>query len=612
MIYFKIRFLIKLILFFCFNYSNEHDCNINCSPDTAVNNTFYFNQVIKCFANNTYDTTSLPTLQSRDIRPFTVTYSFTLIDMLELNSEGGMVLLISLYFKWTDYNRCWDKANLPLESVSVPLIKDQTDYIWFPKFELLNARSSDSAFIVPNERTETRLYSDGTIKMFLNLRIEAQCNVTLYLFPFDTQLCRLYFQLSQYIDQSSIELKFDQNNYFDPKMHYLNSEWLWPSNITTNVRNYSLYINNVFLNGTSTGNTINNADWAQGFEVDITIQRDSTYYQFFILIPLFLLDIIMLFVVFIPLDHDKRVDVCITCVLGYTFILIVMASLIPRTHTIPIIVFQIVALLLLSTYNTIMVVIILALKERGNKAKEHKEALRDLLEICKAIKKLKENDQTPSNNIKAKRYKEEVASLDLIRELKPQDRCSNFLQAFCCYFTRKPPNKKISKNDNDTNEKKFKENNNELYDAFKRVEKDSLNKWLMFGNIEIGYWILKILCINLCSIPCFWYPKFVRSSKIESNENKTKDNKNDETQLCVDDCLCCCCAPLETDTQDPKTQKTFAKECKEALTKYHHKSWNNIAKRLNIIWDLTSLLLLLVIIAVTFIFWFGNVLPTST
>ena len=624
MIYLKILCLIKLILILYFNYSSELDCNINCSPDTTVNNTFYFNQVIKCFANNTYDTTSLPTLQSREIRPFTVTYSISLIDVLELNSDGNIVLLIQLYFKWTDYNRCWDKANLPIESVSVPLIKDQTDSIWFPQFELLNARSSDSAFIVPNERTQTRIYNDGTIKMLLNLRIEALCNITLYLFPFDTQRCSLHFQLSQYIDQSSIKLKFDQNSNFYPKINYLNSEWFWPSKITTTVRNYSLFINEVSLNETFIGIT---SDWAQGFEAVITIQRDPTYYQLFILIPMFLVDIIMLFVVFNPLDNDKRVDVCIACLLGYIYSLIVIASLIPRTHTIPIIVLQIVALLLLSTYNTIMVVIILALKTRGNTAKKHENVLSELLEICKAMKELKKENQTPSDNIIAERYKEEINSLDRIREPKSPDCCRNFLEALCFCFTRKKPKKKtnstkdppqpLSENDNNTRKQKFNEDDNELYDAFKKVKNDSVNKWLkMFGVMEIGYWVvLKILCINLCCIPCFWYPKWARCSKTKSNENETNDNKNDDPQPCIKDCLCCCCDPLKTQTQDSQTQKmnpTFAEECEDALTQCHHKIWNNIAKRLNIFWELTSLLLLITIIAVSFILWFTNVFQTGT
>ena len=78
-------FLIKLIVicFYC-NYSFGIDCNIDCSLNLSVSYTFYFNHVINCFDSNTYDIYSLPLLQSRDIRPFIIYYSLTVINVIEL------------------------------------------------------------------------------------------------------------------------------------------------------------------------------------------------------------------------------------------------------------------------------------------------------------------------------------------------------------------------------------------------------------------------------------------------------------------------------------------------------------------------------------------------
>ena len=200
MLHFELLLLPIILFLFLFKYSNGLDCNINCSSNLTVNNKLYFNNVLNCFDNNNYDTKliSLPMLQSKDNSPFKIYYSFTLIDMLEFSSDGAMTLIIQLFIKWIDYNHCWDESIFPIELVSVPLINNQNKHIWFPKFELLNSRSGDIAFIVPNDKTEARIYSNGTVEMFLNTQIEAQCKVNLYLFPFDTQLCSLYFQLAQY------------------------------------------------------------------------------------------------------------------------------------------------------------------------------------------------------------------------------------------------------------------------------------------------------------------------------------------------------------------------------------------------------------------------------
>ena len=484
--------------------------------------------------------------------------------------------MIQLFIKWNDYNRCWNTTILPIDYVSLPLINNPNNNIWFPKFELLNARNGDTAFIVPNDNTETRIFNNGTIEMFLNKQIEAQCKMNLYLFPFDTQKCRLYFQLAQFVDQSFIQLQFDENSYVDPLINYQNSEWNGPLEIQYADMNYPLYISGVYPNGTSKGmNTMHKySNWAQGFVVQITLERDSTYYQMFLIIPLCLLNIIMLFVVFMPLDQDKRVDVCITCVLGYTFILIVMSTLIPRTHTVPIIVFQIVALLLLATYNTIMVIIIIALKMKATKAKEHKKAFSELLENCKSIWKIKHPKILPaektasvqvrdskttnenanlanvankintneSNSDKdTKRYEEEVKCLDISRLESPQSRCENFLEVILCCF--KSQNKKKLELDN------------ELYIAFDKVEKDSPKNWLkLFGVIEIGFWVLKILFLNLCCIPCFLYYKRkspqVAPKPIQSDTNEQEN----ERQPWIEDCLCCCCANLENQTSQTSEQ----------------------------------------------------------
>ena len=402
------------------------------------------------------------------------------------------------------------------------------------------------------------------------------------------------------------------------------------------MKTYSLNKNQIFSNGTAKTDAISVQDWAQGFQVNITWERDSTYYQMFILIPMFLLDIIMLFVVFIPLDHDKRVDTCITCVLGYIFILIVMSNLIPRTHKIPIIVFQTVALLLLATFNTIMVVVILAFKEKAKKAKVHKQALKDLYENCKALEKIYKSKKNLDDK-DALRYEEEWRCLDDDDKRKqgPTDRCNNFCKSlFFCFKSHKE-----------------KELDNELYDAYDKVKKDSPKAWLRwFGVINIGYWFLKIFFVNFCCIPCFWYPRriLVRNSQVspqpqevssQAGPNDPKVNPNNpnpdniiptQTQPIEDDCLCCCSLQPKTKSYDketvvedflcgcsfhseedlsmhqPKKNPNFSEECEKVLRDYHERSWNRIANKLNVCWVITSLFFLVGIIVITFIFWFGK------
>ena len=127
------------------------------------------------------------------------------------------------------------------------------------------------------------------------------------------------------------------------------------------------------------------------------------------------------------------------------------------------------------------------------------------------------------------RYIEEIEWLNKNKQRGQKNRCNNFCKAVCFCFK--------SQKIND-----FENYENELSDAYYKVVKDSPKHWLkLFGVIEAGYWLLKVTFVNICCIPCFWYPK---RSKVSPQDNNQKNHP------IIDDCLCCCCAE-----QPPKGKK---------------------------------------------------------
>ena len=87
---------------------------------------FYFNRtnfnvvakLAACIKAHPYEITQLPILV-RETGVFTITYAFTIVDLLDLRNDGSLKFSSIFFLNWKDEFRTWNLSEMPCEAIYV-------------------------------------------------------------------------------------------------------------------------------------------------------------------------------------------------------------------------------------------------------------------------------------------------------------------------------------------------------------------------------------------------------------------------------------------------------------------------------------------------------------
>uniref|UniRef100_A0A1I8I4U5 Neur_chan_LBD domain-containing protein n=1 Tax=Macrostomum lignano TaxID=282301 RepID=A0A1I8I4U5_9PLAT len=105
------------------------------------------------------------------------------LDESELLEWSGWVLVV-----WQDLRLAWNDSD-----GNVPQLKMTRGQIWIPDVGFWNAKEIEFMDLRNAKFSDTTVFTNGTVSLYVHTVIRFPCQIDMYLFPFDTQTCKLEF-----------------------------------------------------------------------------------------------------------------------------------------------------------------------------------------------------------------------------------------------------------------------------------------------------------------------------------------------------------------------------------------------------------------------------------
>ncbi|CAL2038661.1 unnamed protein product [Caenorhabditis brenneri] len=241
-------------------------------------------------------------------------YYLKLVEVQEPEEKVSVVMELMEY--WYDARLSW---NTSLYQNTTSFYTRQAR-VWSPTLtafgvnDIVDFRDQDNRMVC--------IDNFGFLWDYISVRISANCQMDVSLFPFDTQTCQIQFCLPIFYRMQVEILSEIYQGIMDDKIFKTmgNSEWKL-TNLTNRVEVLKYNDN------------MGNMDLAI---FEITIRRNPLYYIYMIVFPSFVINFVSIVGVFLnEADKMSRLNVGLTNIMTMTFILGVMADKIPRTGNIP-------------------------------------------------------------------------------------------------------------------------------------------------------------------------------------------------------------------------------------------------------------------------------------
>lgn len=226
------------------------------------------------------------------------------IYMIGINSldEKSGVLSTSgfLEVKWKDELLTWN----PEYFENVTRITLPQDNIWIPDLFLRNGvrdlkEMGGPFYYVVIKHT-------GEIIWWPKLVFETHCEINIFYFPFDTQICQIAFLIWSH-DVYMVRISTGKIDLYEA---YENSVWAMESNFSS----------------------IEKDEWESYSKINFLflLRRKQWYYIWNVLIPILFLGILKIFACFIPAKSGEKVSYAITVFLAYGVFLNLIGSILPE------------------------------------------------------------------------------------------------------------------------------------------------------------------------------------------------------------------------------------------------------------------------------------------
>ena len=283
----------------------------------------------------------LLTNYNRDTLPIQSNYPLNLSLSLNINSisvnqvESEVYYDVWFNYQWNDYQLSWDKDIWGIDKLTFNTNPDYETSVWIPDIALYNSVESPMSGLI---YTRLNVDSYGNIRWTRSGRIKSSCDLVLDDFPYDSHNCYLNFG-SLSITKTNLEItqaNVSINNYNS------NNEW--------NLNDYGFSIK-------SEEGYFNNEEFSV-VNYNINIGRVPSFYETYLIFPIFCLATIILFSCIIPINAENRISFSMTVILSIMVYLSVLSEQLPKTHNNPTITNTVIAILIFSLFDLVSNIIL--------------------------------------------------------------------------------------------------------------------------------------------------------------------------------------------------------------------------------------------------------------
>ena len=283
----------------------------------------------------------LLTNYNRDTIPVQSNNPLNLSLSLNINSisvnqvESEVYYDVWFNYQWNDYQLSWDKDIWGIDKLTFNTNPDYETSVWIPDIALYNSVESPMSGLI---YTRLNVDSYGNILWTRSGRIKSSCDLVLDDFPYDSHNCYLNFGSLIYT-KSNLEItqaNVSINNYNS------NNEW--------NLNDYG------FIIKTEEG-YFNNEEFSV-VNYNINIDRVPSFYETYLMFPIFCLATIILFSCITPINAENRISFSMTVILSIMVYLSVLSEQLPKTHNNPTITNTVVAILIFSIFDLVSNIIL--------------------------------------------------------------------------------------------------------------------------------------------------------------------------------------------------------------------------------------------------------------
>uniref|UniRef100_A0AC34F9M9 Neurotransmitter-gated ion-channel ligand-binding domain-containing protein n=1 Tax=Panagrolaimus sp. ES5 TaxID=591445 RepID=A0AC34F9M9_9BILA len=235
-------------------------------------------------------------------------------------NQQVMSVVISHVQKWTDPKLKWDIEKFNgVKQVVVP-----QSLIWVPKLFIYN--SLDTKDMLTDNRYDLRVWHNGRVKINIPQFVTCICRLQIDMFPFDTQFCAIALA-SPLLNTEEMDVNATQpppDSYFAG-----NAEWE-VMNVT--VRHMKF---------------MEEGEYRAEIHYILHLHRRPIYYITVIVAPTFLISALSILGIFSPGSNDgprsEKVSLGLGSLLALTVLLDIVAGAMPKSNSVPLLGYYIIA-----------------------------------------------------------------------------------------------------------------------------------------------------------------------------------------------------------------------------------------------------------------------------
>ncbi|KAL4231171.1 Neurotransmitter-gated ion-channel transmembrane region [Mactra antiquata] len=245
-------------------------------------------------------------------------------------SDSDQILTTTGYLtvKWIDQSLDWISSNYDgITNMLVP-----QDEIWKPDITLDNGVSSKTS--MGQKFIQATVESTGQVTWSPYEVFETSCSVNIVHFPFDKQVCDIKFITYMY-DDSKVRLQIGTQGFYLSNFEK-NGKWDIESMTTSSE--------------TINGKTV--------ISFTMNLQRKSSFYMLFLILPAILLSLLNAFVFVLPAGSGEKVGYTIAVFLSYALFYTILSESLPQnSDDISTVAAYLFFMMFLSTLATIVTII---------------------------------------------------------------------------------------------------------------------------------------------------------------------------------------------------------------------------------------------------------------
>lgn len=206
--------------------------------------------------------------------------------------------------QWKDFRLGWTPSSYGgVNTLTVP-----KDKIWTPNIYLIDPANEMKA--IGDGKVIGRILFDGSVIWSPGGLVQSLCNVNMYSFPFDTQVCTITFTLWGYLSAEAILEPLDNITSVDSLFYTENGQWEMKKAILI---------------------PLDNGSRSSLLQVQLTLRRRALYFVINMLAPILLLSVLNPLVFILPVDSGERVSFAVTIFLSFVVFLTLINDNMPKS-----------------------------------------------------------------------------------------------------------------------------------------------------------------------------------------------------------------------------------------------------------------------------------------